>query len=144
MRLGELCHQRAHRRDQSADTDPGHEAAQPEDGHRLGQRGQTHADREPGQVHQDHHPASDQVADRACAQGSHHDTDQGIAAERTGLLRRDRTELSGVGQQRGDYGAVDHEVVSVEDQGGSGQCDDPREGAGPTGLRHGGLRVSLV
>ena len=129
---GELGDEGADGGDQGADADAGEEAEEAEGRDRLRRGGDGHADGEPRQVDQHHLASSDAVTDRAGCQGADQHADQGIAAERPGLGRCDRPEVGGVGQQDRHDGAVDDEVVAVEDEGRGGEEDDPGDAATAT------------
>jgi len=77
---------------------------------------------------------TENVADRAGEQSADQDADQGVAAERSGELRRHRANLVRVAQEGRDHRAVDDEIVAVEDQSQSGETDHPQHGAAAFGL----------
>lgn len=129
LRRCELGHQRPDGRDERADPDAGDEPEEAKGLHRCRQRRRGHPDREPGKVDEYDAASPDPVPDRPGRECADEDTDEGVRPEGAGLRGSERPELARVLEQGGHDGAVDDEVIPVEDECEHRQRDHPRGAA---------------
>lgn len=124
----ELGHDRASGGQKRADAQAGDKAQGTEDRNGVCQGRQAHAKGEPGDASDHDVPPAQVVTDGAGDQGTDHDTQQGPAPHHPCSGGADFPELGWVAQQGGDDGAVDDQVVSVEDQCNGGDGHHPTDG----------------
>ena len=121
---GELRDDGAAGGDDHADAEAGDEAQEAEHEDRGRQGGEAHADGEPRDGGEHDLAAADAVADGSGGQGTDEDADHGPGAQGAGDGGGELADVGRVVEKRGEDGAVDDEVVAVEEDGDADNGED--------------------